>query len=362
MEDVTEVIHSKAIVSCNKEMADLMPSIMPFIRRVPRVPSVINGNKKYSTFRILAKKGWSLLILVKDEYIGNAIEIEIELTYEYFTYNEILSKLLPTGIQSPASFEIIGSIVHLNLDEEQMIYKDVIGRVIHDKTGKTVITKIGKISNEHRCFDLEIIGGTGNLETIHREGDILFYMDYGKVYWCSRLQDERLKLLKNFMKGEVVCDLFCGIGPVSLAALNKGCRVYSNDLNPHAIECMKKSMKLNNMDLSDIKVFNLPAKEFLTDIENVHIDHFFLNLPEHSLDYLMTISSWDNEFMVHCYFFCGSNESVVDYLFRKIGLKAESDMLRIVRKVSPCKDMYKLEISGSALKRGFEQHKARSDD
>lgn len=354
-DSVVEIVRSKALSSCCTEIADAMERARPFIRKIPRIPSVISRRKKYSTFRVVAEDEYELLILLDEgctmDDMSGVVEIDIELNYKYFSYSEVLERVLPENIQVPSSFEIVGSIVHLNLDEEQMKYKDIIGRVIHDKTGKTVITKVGQICNRYRFFDLEVIGGDGCLETVHREGDILFHIDYSRVYWCSKLQGERLGLVGKFKPGETICDLFCGVGPVSLPALHKGCIVYSNDLNPDAIRCLRKSIALNRLNADNIKIFNMCASRFLECIADVKVDHFFLNLPEHSLDYLGTISTWGCEFAVHCYFFCRSDRDVVGYIHERTGLRVDAGMVRMVRKVSPTKDMFVLETCGQELGR-----------
>lgn len=38
-------------------------------------------------------------------------------------------KLLPAGVDAPSSFETIGHLIHLNLREEQLPYKHLIGKV-----------------------------------------------------------------------------------------------------------------------------------------------------------------------------------------------------------------------------------------
>lgn len=49
------------------------------------------------------------------------------LSYENFTYQEVLQELLPNGVEIPGGFEIIGSIAHMNLSALQFPYRKVIG-------------------------------------------------------------------------------------------------------------------------------------------------------------------------------------------------------------------------------------------
>lgn len=55
-----------------------------------------------------------------------------------------LQKLLPQGCEVPTSFESVGHIAHLNLRDELLPYKHVIGQVLLDKNSsiRTVVNKV----------------------------------------------------------------------------------------------------------------------------------------------------------------------------------------------------------------------------
>lgn len=63
---------------------------------------------------------------------------------------------------------------------------------------------------------LEVIGGEASYETQLKENNVKFHLNYELVYWNSRLQFERTRMLKMFKAGETVCDMFCGIGPLAV--------------------------------------------------------------------------------------------------------------------------------------------------
>jgi len=54
----------------------------------------------------------------------------------------------------PFSFEMIGHIAHLNLRDELLPFKEIIGQVLIEKNPKikTVVNKIGKIETEFQTF------------------------------------------------------------------------------------------------------------------------------------------------------------------------------------------------------------------
>ena len=63
-----------------------------------------------------------------------------------------MQHLLPEGSEVPSSFETVGHIAHLNIRNELVPYKSLIGQVIIDKNPniKTVVNKVG---SQHACSD-----------------------------------------------------------------------------------------------------------------------------------------------------------------------------------------------------------------
>ena len=86
---------------------------------------------------------------------------KIQITYEDYSYSSALDLMLPKEVTTPGGFEVIGSIAHLNLRQDQFPYKYLIGKVILDKAGKvtTVVNKLEKLNNIYRTPILELIGG-----------------------------------------------------------------------------------------------------------------------------------------------------------------------------------------------------------
>ncbi|KAF9764984.1 tRNA (guanine(37)-N1)-methyltransferase [Nosema granulosis] len=375
-------------VAVNKDqIKDVLFKFNKKLLKMNKIPSILDKGKKYNGIEIITKTDTTHFILLKSPE-EDSIKLEIKLTYDFYTSHEILSHYLPTP---PSSFETVGNVVHMNLREEHLPYKYLIGKVIHDKTSCIVINKLGNINNTFRNFEFEVIGDNwidfdalkeqqivfheertfriayksnvvvpekypeelinslkikeitvDSLETVHFECGLRFIVDIKNCYWCSKLQGERQRLLQDLKEGEVFCDLFCGVGPMVLPALKKGCTVVCNDLNPNAVDCLKRSLKKNKLDASKVDVYNLDAKEFLEIIKERKVDHFFLNLPEHSLEHLQYLKQFKGNYKVHCYFFCNDNFDVVDFVYQTTGVKYKNNQISLVRKVSPSKNMYKL--------------------
>ena len=152
---------------------------------------------------------------------------------------------------------------------------------------------------------MEVLAGQEDFEVIHKEGLCSFHFDIRKVYWCSRLQYERDRILKKFKKGEVLCDAFCGVGPLSIRAAKNGIHVLANDLNPNCYEYINKNIKKNKIDEKKIRTFNMDAREFIRTMidqskkikdeeqnfdgsipTDLKIDHIYMNLPMDALEFL----------------------------------------------------------------------------
>lgn len=106
------------------------------------------------------------------------------------------------------------------------------------------------------------------METEVKQYGATFKLDYGLVYWNSRLEHEHIRLISLFKEGDVICDMFCGIGPFAIPAAQKGCFVYSNDLNPDSIKYLKINMKINKVE-QFVKAYNMDAREFMKEIVKV---------------------------------------------------------------------------------------------
>lgn len=48
-------------------------------------------------------------------------------------------------------------------------------------------------------------------------------------------------------RGELLADIFCGVGPLAVRAAKKGLHVIANDLNPYCHEYLTLNCKLNKV-------------------------------------------------------------------------------------------------------------------
>ena len=322
---------------------------------------------------------------------------EVVIGYEHYTVEQVLSKLLPPSLckEIPSSFEVVGNIAHLNLRDEYLPFKFIVGRVILDKNKsiQVCVNKIGTIQNEFRTFPMEIIADDRNnnkcnsndskrpllLEVEVKEDRCKFKLDFEKVYWNSRLQHEHRRLvhlisgkirpthleqrfMKNkketYTKGEeevIVADACAGIGPfaVPLTSQYSHIKVYANDLNPESFKYLNINSKLNKC--RKLHTYNMDARYFLRklDDEGIRYQHVLMNLPAIAPEFLHVFRGWkvrDDSHerpWVHVHCFGGKDDEgnkeaiarCSQSLGCKLDIKQDEVSVHIVRDVSPKKNM-----------------------
>ncbi|KAJ1985617.1 tRNA(m(1)G37)methyltransferase [Dimargaris cristalligena] len=193
-------------------------------------------------------------------------EYELQLGYDYWQADDILGAILPTELPPPTSFETVGHIAHMNLRDEYLPYRHLIGQVILDKARKitTVVNKLDSIDTTFRFFKMEVLAGTDDMLAEVKESGCRFQFDFSKVYWNSRLHTEHDRLVQRFQPGDYICDVFGGVGPFALPAAKRGCYVYANDLNPESFKWLQANIRTNKLD-RQIKPFNLDGRAFIRE-------------------------------------------------------------------------------------------------
>ncbi|XP_043690548.1 tRNA (guanine(37)-N1)-methyltransferase 2-like isoform X3 [Telopea speciosissima] len=196
------------------------------------------------------------------------VPYSLTLGYSYWSADHVLKQILPLGVEVPSSFETIGHIAHLNITEELLPYKDVIAKVIYDKNQpriKTIVNKVGTITNEFRVPKFEILAGKDDMVTELKQYGATFKLDYGLVYWNSRLEHEHRRLVSQFQAGEIVYDMFAGVGPFTIPAAQKGCIVHANDLNPDSAHYLKINSSINKVE-DCVFAYNMDARAFISQL------------------------------------------------------------------------------------------------
>ncbi|XP_071601397.1 tRNA (guanine(37)-N(1))-methyltransferase isoform X1 [Heliangelus exortis] len=288
----------------------------------------------------------------------------LELTYENFKSEEILRAVLPEGQEVTSGFSRVGHIAHLNLRDHQLPYRHLIGQVIIDKNpGVTcVVNKTNIIDSTYRNFQMEVLAGESNLVTKVKENNIVYELDFSKVYWNPRLSTEHGRIVELLKPGDVLFDVFAGIGPFAIPAAKKKCQVFANDLNPESYSWLLHNCKLNKV-ANKIKAFNMDGRDFLLGPVREELSkelwkeeqktsfHIVMNLPALAVEFLDVFRhllagepcSTAALPTVHCYGFSKHKDPAKDIQERaeaSLGTSLDGHCSTyLVRNVAPNKEM-----------------------
>jgi tRNA wybutosine-synthesizing protein 2 len=111
------------------------------------------------------------------------------------------------------------------------------------------IIKIKSISGQMREPSIEVLLGC-ETETIHKENGCYFKLDLSKVMWAKGNNNERLRIAKLVKKGEVVSDMFAGIGyfTIPIGVHSNAKQVNAIEINPNSYNFLVENIKLNKIN------------------------------------------------------------------------------------------------------------------
>ncbi len=207
------------------------------------------------------------------------------------TFRQILEDQLPQNLLAslPRALDIIGDIAVIEIPPELKNHKQVIGEALlkTHKNVQTVLAKIGAVSGIYRLREIEQIAGIKKTRTTHKEHGCQYQVDVATAYFSPRLSHEHNRVASLVQKGETVIDLFAGVGPFSvlLAKKNPDAKVYAVDINPEAIEFLKKNIRLNRVDNRVIPILE-DARRAVEDKLLGVADRVIMNLPEKAIEFV----------------------------------------------------------------------------
>ena len=243
-----------------------------------------------------------------------------------------------------SAFDQIGEIIIVRIPDSLLAKKKIIGKALLDevKIVRSVFYQASAVEGEFRTRGLEILAGEDNTETEYKEFGCRFTVDVENAFFSPRLSTERDRIGNLVQNGEVVNNMFAGIGMFSIiAAKKKKCTVYSLDINPAASKLCETNIGLNKLAGNIISI-NGDASEIIKEQLMNKSDRTLMLLPERSDEFLESaINTTKDGGIIHYYSHIHADKKIdagklsEEHYLKVTPVKSEIINSKIVRPVGP---------------------------
>ena len=203
-----------------------------------------------------------------------------------------------------SAFDQIGEIIIVRIPDSLLSKKKIIGETLlkEVKIAKSVFYQASDIEGDFRTRKLEILAGEDNTETEYKEFGCKFTVDVENAFFSPRLSTERERIANLIQDGEIITNMFAGVGMFSImAAKKKKCTVFSLDINPMASKLCEKNIEQNKLAGNIISI-NGDASEIIKEQLMDKSDRTLMVLPERSDEFLESaINTTKNGGIIHYY-------------------------------------------------------------
>jgi len=318
--DVLEVLRTEAILD---------ESLRP-IRSGDLVVFPIRADPPTSALEVLSRLGARVSEGVFQERLRRPRSIKEALSQKLS--GDILSRL-------PSSFDVIGDIAVIHIPPGLEDYAGMIGEAVLriNPSVKVVLGEAGSVEGVYRTRRFVHLAGEDRTWTIHRENRCTFRVDLSKSFFTPRLSGERMRIARQVGRGEIVADMFAGVGPFAIAiARNAGAKVYAAEINPEAYKLLTENLELNRVSGIVTPLFG-DCRTVLRE-RGVKADRVIMNYPSNPLDFLESaLEAMRGRGVIHLYGFTGDPEEwgrVVEDRLAGLGASCEV-CVRVLRPISP---------------------------
>jgi tRNA (guanine37-N1)-methyltransferase len=207
------------------------------------------------------------------------------------TLVEVLENQLPPHLLAslPRALDIVGDVAIIEIPPELKAHESLVGEAIlkTHKNIRTVLAKVGAVSGTYRLREFDVVAGEHRTNTVHKEYGCVYQVDVAKAYFSPRLSHEHKRVASLVQKDETVVDLFAGVGPFSvlIAKNHEDAKIYAVDVNPEAIEFLKRNIRLNRVENQVFPILGNATQVVRDKLFGV-ADRVIMNLPERAIEFV----------------------------------------------------------------------------
>ena len=254
-----------------------------------------------------------------------------------------LKELLPT------SFDVIGDVGIVKLPDALLPHAREVGEALRKVSPRLRTVALDKgVKGELRIRDLEVIAGDPSTETTHLEYGLKFLVDPAKVYFNPRLANERRRIASLVRQGEVVVDMFAGVGPFSIMIAKHALPslVIAVDLNPDAVEYLKRNIELNKANR--VVPYEGDARQVVFDVPCA--DRIIMNLPHSAINFFHdALTRLKLQGTIHFYHICERDQAgqVAKDLItdaKGMGVMLKAKRIEMLKTYSPSMSVFSVDF------------------
>ncbi len=149
----------------------------------------------------------------------------------------------------PSGCQILGDIIIVSIPEILENKKIMVAEALLSMYPKckSIVRDFG-IEGQFRQPKRELLLG-GRTETVHKEHGCLFKQDVTKVMYSKGNLEER-KRMSKLGNGEIIVDMFAGIGyfSIPMAVHSRPRKIISIEINPESFAYLKENIRLNQVE------------------------------------------------------------------------------------------------------------------
>ncbi|MHA1612518.1 MAG: class I SAM-dependent methyltransferase, partial [Promethearchaeota archaeon] len=255
----------------------------------------------------------------------------------------------------PKGFQDLNHRVILKLHPDLQEYAEEIASKIPEILPSVIaVWNRGQIKGKFRTpMGLTHLWGDPSTEVIITENNVRYKFDFTKIMFAKGNIHERNLLPKKIQQGELIIDMFAGIGYFSLGMGKTGRaeHIYSIEWNPDAFKYLQENIKLNHIEEYITPIFG-DCKENITNLvtKGIFADRIVMGLlpaPVDAISYALRATKPSGTIIVYEGVEPKESSSLYDEFFtiaNDIGFQCNLLERRIVKAFKPHEYHVVLEI------------------
>ncbi len=121
-----------------------------------------------------------------------------------------------TGVFGIETIDVIIIKIHPELESKMEIVAEALHKIYPQVKTIAAVPLYAYTDELYRTRDLEVIWGDEHMETTHKENGCFFTVNPTHVFFSPRLSYERMRVAKKVLPGEIITNMFSGVGCFSI--------------------------------------------------------------------------------------------------------------------------------------------------